>query len=129
MVISFEGNAKRSTSHGLQCFAEYGNPNGAEELLKQVDRVQGVVDVGGVSSDVHEKVKIQAIDAEGKPVKEGVTLSTASNVNVEVGKMKKIQIKPNLIGQVAEGYQIADTIVEPKEITIGTKGQWLGRCQ
>lgn len=128
--INIEGNPQRDLvvmGHSIspRSVALYG----PEEMLKKVSKVIGIVNVEGASGDINQNVPIQAVDSDGKVI-EGVNVSTSRcSVDVQIGKTKKVEIKPNLKGVPSEEYIITNISVNPKEILLGAKGHQLGNIE
>lgn len=128
--INIEGNPQRDLvvmgySASPRSVALYG----PEEMLKKVSKVVGIINVEGAGSNINESVQIQAVDSNGKVI-EGVNISTSRcNVDVQIGKTKKVKIEPNLKGTPSEDYIITNITVNPKEIVLGAKDNRLGNIE
>lgn len=91
---------------------------GAESIIEKIVTVRADVDIAGVDANVDKRLPIRLLDAEGKDVS-GVQLDTQwVNVVVPVANTKRIPIQLVLDGTLAEGYVIADKLVQPREILV-----------
>lgn len=128
--INIEGNPQRdlvvmSHSASPRSVALYG----PEEILKKVSKVVGIINVEGADSNISQSVPIQAVDSNGKVI-EGVNISTSRcNVDIQIGKTKKVKIEPDFKGEPNEKYIITNITVNPKEVTLGAKDNRLGNIE
>jgi len=91
---------------------------GAESIVAKVAAVRVDVDIAGVDANVNKQLPVRLLDETGKDVK-GIQLDTQwVNVIVPVANTKRVPIQLVLEGTPAEGYMIADKIIQPREILV-----------
>ncbi len=94
---------------------------GAESVIESIANAALMVNVSGVEESFERNVAVNVFDASGNIV-HGVTIVPA-NVFVQITVVqaqseKQVTINPSLAGEPAEGYQIAEVILEPARVTI-----------
>jgi YbbR domain-containing protein len=94
---------------------------GAASVVGSITNAAVVVDVNSVRESFERNVSVNVFDAQGNVV-HGVNISpSAVAVTIEVVQAqadKQVVINPSLAGEPAEGYQIAEVILEPTRVRI-----------
>ncbi|QQE78490.1 YbbR-like domain-containing protein [Alicyclobacillus sp. SO9] len=92
---------------------------GATQKLRQVTKVEAVVQVNGASSDLSEQVDLVPVDNSGTTV-QGVTVSPATaTVNVPIQSPETTaSIHPQIVGTPAPGYAVAGVSVQPNSVKL-----------
>jgi len=95
---------------------------GDAETVGLVARVTAPLDLSKVKDVTTMKVNIQARDANGKIISDGLKLvPTAIDVNVVVEKMqinKKVGIKPQFTGKLPDGFSQGEVKTDPVQVSI-----------
>lgn len=91
---------------------------GGKDTVDSIAFVKGVVDVKGATSDVQQRVKLNAYDKDGNQL--NVNLDPAyANVTVPVAKTaKKVPVNVTLSGSTPSGYKVDSIVVSPENVTI-----------
>jgi len=91
---------------------------GPETYVNSVSKIKGEIDITNIKEDIGKEVPISPVDNDENVVT-GVEIGE-SYVNVSLGikKVKKVEIKSNVRGEVAEGYKLVSIDMIPNEATI-----------
>ncbi len=96
--------------------------SGEASILSQVNRIVCPVNLGNVRGVQSYRLRLQARDASGNEIREGLRIipDTVLIHAVVSPKMssKSLDIKPVLKGNVAEGYRVKEIIVEPVQVGV-----------
>lgn len=91
--------------------------SGEVSILSQVNRIVCPVNLGNVRGVQSYRLRLQARDASGNEIREGLRIipDTVLVHAVVSPKMnsKSLEVKPLLKGNVAEGYRVREVLVEP----------------
>ena len=94
---------------------------GAESIVNSITNVAVVVDVNNARESFERNVPVNVFDEQGNVV-HGVSIVPASvGVSIDVVQAqeeKQVVINPSLAGEPAEGFQIAEVILEPTRVRI-----------
>ena len=91
---------------------------GPETLVNQVAYLGATINVSNISADTSKDVSLVPYDNDDQMVN-GVTLENSySNISLNIGQMKTLEIMPKIIGTPAEGYEIVSVSVLPETVTI-----------
>jgi YbbR domain-containing protein len=94
---------------------------GPETKVNSVAKVIGEINIDGSKENVRNDVPLKAVDDEGKEIA-GVDVKTKYvNVYVPILRVKNVDIKPQIIGTVKEGYKITKIEVDPAVVTLKGK--------
>lgn len=94
---------------------------GAKSKLMTVKSTAVVVDVNKVTASFTRAVAVNIFDADGAIVKDLKVTPAQVNVSIDVVQaqtQKIIPVKPSLVGEPADGYQIREVVLEPNTVTI-----------
>ncbi len=95
---------------------------GEEAVVNQVARVVAPFSLGDNKGISTIKAELEARDAQGNIISEGIKLlpeTVKAYVVVENKKeMKKLAVKPLFKGKIAEGYRLGDISTDPAEISL-----------
>lgn len=95
---------------------------GDAEAVARVARVVAPIDLANLKDITSVKAKLQARDANGKIVSEGIRLLPAiidAYVALEKKQVHKlITVKPQFIGVAAEGFALGEIKSDPAQITV-----------
>jgi YbbR domain-containing protein len=87
-----------------------------------VAKVVAPIDLGTIKDNTSVKVKLQARDANGKILSEGIKLLPAvidAYVALEKKHVSKpLPVKPQIIGKAAEGFTLGEIKIDPAQITV-----------
>lgn len=96
--------------------------SGEASILNQVNRIVCPVNLGNVKGVQSYRLRLQARDASGNEIREGLRIipDTVLVHAVVSPKMssKSLEVKPVLTGNVAEGYRVREVIVEPIQVGV-----------
>jgi len=96
--------------------------SGEASILNQVNRIVCPVNLGNVRGVQSYRLRLQARDASGNEIREGLRIipDTVLVHAVVTPKMssKSLEVKPVLTGNVAEGYRVREVIVEPLQVGV-----------
>ncbi len=99
--------------------------SGEASILDQVNRIVCPVNLGNVRGVQSYRLRLQARDASGNEIREGLRIipDTVLVHAVVSPKMssKSLEVKPVLTGNVAEGYRVREVIVEPIQVGVISK--------
>lgn len=94
---------------------------GPRSWVEQIARVVARLDISGAVTDVQEVVLLQALSRQGGVLNEEVIIRpevVEIKIPVEELPSKVLPIKPHIVGQVTEGYQIEEIIIIPSEVKV-----------
>lgn len=95
---------------------------GEHGAVNRVAAVNAVLDLSSLKGIGTFQVVLQAIDAHGDPVTEGITMipeTVKVYAVVEAEKeLKKITVKPQFKGKAAEGFKLGTVSAEPAEVSL-----------
>lgn len=95
---------------------------GEDAALKKVKRVVSALQLGNTTENTTSKVRLEALDAVGKPIRQGIRITPAQLeayvVVAQKQSAKKVSIKPILEGSLPDGYKVLQTSVAPDTVTI-----------
>jgi len=96
--------------------------SGEVSILSQVNRIVCPVNLGNVRGVQSYRLPLQARDASGNEIREGLRIipDTVLVHAIVSPKMfsKSLEVKPILKGNVAEGYRVREVIVEPLQVGV-----------
>ena len=96
--------------------------SGEASIMSQVNRIVCPVNLGNVRGVQSYRLRLQARDASGNEIREGLRIipNTVLVHAVVSPKMfsKSLDIKPVLKGNVAEGYRVREVIVDPVQVGV-----------
>lgn len=96
--------------------------SGEVSALSQVNRIVCPVNLGNIRGVQSYRLRLQALDATGNEIREGLRIipDTVLVHAVVSPKMfsKSLEVKPVLKGNVAEGYRVREVIVEPVQVGV-----------
>lgn len=96
--------------------------SGEASILSQINRIVCPVNLGNVRGVQSYRLRLQARDASGNEIREGLRIipNTVLVHAVVSPKMfsKSLDIKPVLKGNVAEGYRVREVIVDPVQVGV-----------
>ena len=126
-VIAIKQEVKQNPPTGYQLSQALLSPDrclikGDAEAIAKVAVVVAPIDLGNVKDIATVKSTLQARDVNGKTIKEGIQIVPATiNVNVVLEKKqlsKKVNLKPQLTGKLANGFSMGEVTTEPLQVTI-----------
>lgn len=96
--------------------------SGEVSILSQVNRIVCPVNLGNVRGVQSYRLRLQARDANGNEIREGLriipdTVLVHAVVSPKTFS-KSLDVKPILKGNVAEGYRVREVIVEPVQVGV-----------
>jgi YbbR domain-containing protein len=95
---------------------------GEKDIVASISSVVASVQLGEATDITTQKVTLQARNALGKPVTEGITLSpTSAEVYAIVERqknIKKVPVKAILQGQLPNGYRLVSVSADPAEVSV-----------
>lgn len=96
--------------------------SGEASILNQVNRIVCPVNLSNVRGVQSYRLRLQARDASGNEIREGLRVipDTVLVHAVASPKMssKALEVKPVLTGNAAEGYRVREVIVEPAQVGV-----------
>ncbi len=99
--------------------------SGEAGILNQVSRIVCPVNLGNVRGVQSYRLRLQARDASGNEIREGLRIipDTVLVHAVVSPKMssKSLEVKPVFKGTVAEGYRVREVMVEPLQVGVISK--------
>lgn len=95
---------------------------GSADVVSQVTAVVAPLDLGSVKDIATVKSTLQAIDANGKIVGQGIQIVPATvNAAVVLEKKqlsKKVNVKTQYSGSLAEGFALGEVTSDPLQVTV-----------
>jgi len=123
-------NLMGNPSHGMAAMAPSMVPNdvvitGAESQVNKIKSVRVDVDIASVNSQVKKILPVRVLDDSGKDI-QNITIEPGNvEVSIPIENTKLVSLEMDLSGQLAEGYLVNSTSVNPEEILITGKQQAL----
>jgi len=126
-VIQVKHEVKQNPQTGYQVSEVLLSPDrcmikGDVDAVGKVAVVVAPINLGTVKDIASVKAKLQARDAKGKVITEGIQiLPAAIDVYVVVEKKqitKKVNVKSQFTGQLPEGYSMGEVKSDPAQVTI-----------
>lgn len=117
--IAFKGEGKP----GFLTEAAAADPpmilvRGPETLIRQVARLQGVVESASVTAMTEAQIPVHPVDSAGKRI-EGVTPATRSvKAMLSLFQVKTLTVNPTLTGRVPEGFELVDVQLNPSTVSL-----------
>ncbi|MDK2854863.1 MAG: hypothetical protein PWQ41_1503 [Bacillota bacterium] len=94
---------------------------GPRSRVKMASRAVVRLDTEGAKDNIRVSVPVQILDSKGAPVPEGLRIKPeVVDVSLPVARLpaKLVPVKPQIIGEPAEGYKVSQVLVEPATIII-----------
>lgn len=93
---------------------------GASSVITTIDTVKAVVDVNGFYGDITQTVPLTLVDIDGNALSmEGLELSkTEVDYSAQIQQTKKVPVKYNLSGSVADGYSLGNVQLSQEEVVL-----------
>ena len=126
-TLQIKQEVKQNPPTGYQVASVLLSPDrcmvrGAAETVARVTAVVAPLDLGSIKDIATVKSTLQAIDADGKVISEGVQIVPATiNVAVVLEKKqlsKKVNVKTQYSGTVATGFALGEVKSDPVQVTI-----------
>jgi len=126
-VLAIKHEVKLNPPVGLQLSQVMLSPDncivkGDAETIARVTTVVAPLDLASVKDIGDIKANLQARDANGKTITQGIQIVPNSiNVYVVVEKKqlsKKVNLKPQITGKIADGYSLGEIRSEPEQVTV-----------
>jgi Uncharacterized protein conserved in bacteria len=126
-VFTIKQEIKQNPPTGYQLSQAIFSPDrcmvkGDAAVLGTVATVVAPIDLGNVKDIATIKSTLQARDVNGKAITTGIQIVPSSiNVNVVLEKKqltKKMDVKPQLSGKLADGFSLGTTTVDPVQVTV-----------
>lgn len=126
-VFTIKPEVKQNPPTGYQLSQTVFSPDrcmvkGDAAVLGTVATVVAPVDLGNVKDIATIKSNLQARDVNGKPITTGIQIVPSSiNINVVLEKKqltKKINVKPQFSGTLADGFSLGTITVDPVQVTV-----------
>ncbi|WP_055105342.1 CdaR family protein [Paenibacillus ihumii] len=91
-----------------------------ESELAELERVQGVVDISGISEPVKGKsVKLTAYDKQGQEMRNALIVPSSVDVDIPVSKLyKSVPLEVREVGQLPDGLVVASVESDVKGVAI-----------
>ncbi len=91
---------------------------GPESRVNSVTKVVGEIDISDKTENVRTDVPVKAVDSDEKEAI-GVEVKTKYvNAYLPILKVKNVEVIPQVIGEVKDGYKITNIDVQPKVIRL-----------
>lgn len=100
---------------------------GTKEELKNIDRINAVIDVSGATSDIKSKVVLTAIDKEGNVNEDIILVDNEVDVIVPVLYSKKVFIDLDIKQSVPKGKELKSYSLEKDYVTLIGRKQILDK--
>lgn len=94
---------------------------GTQDKVAAVDKVVATIDLTARTQDAKQAVRLEALDAQERPVDKVTLDPSVVNVSVEIAQTefsRALAVTPELTGAPAEGYDVVDVQVDPAVITV-----------
>lgn len=126
-ALQIKQEVKQNPPTGYQVASVLLSPDrclvrGAAEAVARVTGVVAPLDLSSVKDIATVKSTLQAIDADGKVISEGIQIVPATiSVAVVLEKKqltKKVNIKPQYSGTVATGFTLGEVKSDPVQVTV-----------
>jgi len=91
---------------------------GPETYVNSVSKLKGEIDITNITEDIGREIPISPVDNDGNVVS-GVTIGEDYvNVSLGIKKVKNVEIRSNVRGEVDEGYKLVSIDMIPNTATI-----------
>lgn len=94
---------------------------GPESKVNSVAKVIGEIDIEKAKKNIRANIPIKAVDKEGNVINGVNVKTTYVNVFAPIQKVRNVTIKPQIEGQVRDGYKITGIEVAPKLVLLKGK--------
>jgi len=95
---------------------------GPEESIGKVEKAVAIVSVNDLSDDSLQYPQVKLYDKEGEEIEGLQSIPQVVEVEVRIGTIRKIPVKPPLtIGLVESGYRVTNVTVSPETLMVGAK--------
>ncbi len=91
---------------------------GPESDVNSVASLYGSINLDGVYEGLTKKVPIKPIDNDGNVVRNVKIREDYISANLDIWKNKEVELRPNLKGDVKQGYALVDVGVVPTMVSV-----------
>lgn len=98
---------------------------GPESIVKDMKEVPLNLNIDGISNSITLKQPVALLDNSGQELKGVTVMPDVVDVFIPVEEGKKVSIKPNIVGNVSEGYVVDRISVEPDFVVLKGNGDVL----
>ncbi len=118
-LILTQGKPEEGYSVISSTTGETVSVSGEEDQIRKIDRISGIANVDGLSTNSYQLVQLNAYDSEGNILR-GITLTpNVVEAEIIIGVIKQVSVTPpEVMSSPQIGYQITDVSVKPKTIKI-----------
>lgn len=94
---------------------------GPESKVNAVAKVIGEINIENAFEGIRRRIPIKAVDNEGKETVAVDVKTRYVNVYLQMLKVRSVVIKPQIVGNIKDGYKITKIDVEPKVVYLKGK--------
>jgi len=94
---------------------------GPRSKVEEIARALVRLDAAGATADIRAVVPVELLDRQGNAITEGIEVRPGVvEVRIPVEKLpaKVLEVAPRLVGEVAEGYQVDEVLVDPPTLQV-----------
>ena len=107
--------------HSIRLASNFVTVTGPRTIIREIEKVQAVVDISGLQDDAEQYVELRAFDSYGYDVTENVSLSiTSTAAYIDVWPVRQLPINVEFTGEVADGYAVYGFTVEPEFVSVAS---------
>ena len=107
--------------HSINLASNLVTITGPRTIIREIEKVQAVVDISGLQDDAEQNVELRAYDFGGSDVTELVSLSvTSTAASISVWPVRQLPINVEFTGEVAAGYAVYGFTVEPEFVSVAS---------
>ncbi len=94
---------------------------GPKSYLSKINKLVARVDVEGRDEDINKSVSLEALDIDGKPIKNIIKSPNMINVSIPIIKKESASINLKTIGELPSRYSLSDLSIEPSRVNLNIR--------
>ncbi len=95
---------------------------GPDNLIQEIDKISGVVDVDGITMDSYQYVDLYAYNSDGERIEDLRLNPSTVGAEIVLGVTKDVSVTaPTVEGALPNGYKISSVEVQPDSVVLAGK--------
>lgn len=94
---------------------------GPKSYVNKINKLVARVDITGRDEDMNKSVNIEALDIDGRPVRNIVKNPNMINISIPIIKKESASINLKTTGELENRYSITDLSIEPSTVSLNIK--------
>ena len=94
---------------------------GAESIVRTATKAEVIIDISQISGETDKELPVIIYNDEGKEISELNISPKAVRVSMSLGPVKLVNVMPQIMGKVPEGYVLIENTAYPRYISLTGK--------